>query len=608
MPDAQRAEIAKLEALHAEHPQGRIFTHLAEAYRKAGELERAREVLSDGIARHPEYSSAHVVLARVLADMGEGEAAASEFGRVLELDPHNLVALRSLGDIARSAGRTDEALDYYGRLLDVEPSDDDVRNLVRNLEAGPAPQPEEADTAAGTGVDGPAGGPEPRAEEPPSEERRVEEVRAEEPRAEEPRGVEPGPPDADADVPWSAGEGAERVPDADEAEPWVVGGQGNEAERFPETWDEAGVAGAAPAAAGDPVEAGDEAHDSGPVGPGDDEPGVMTETIAQVYARQGLYDRAADVYRELVRSRPDDQGLRTRLEEMEALAAAPGAGDRSEPAEPIFEREEPAAAEVEPLAGLETHETDPDTGLWTGEGDDLASGAGTGALDEEPAGTDASDPWAGEEEAPWSADADEAEDPWAEPTHAAGGPVDGPEPDVHDGQDGHDAPVVPMAGGLDGAGDDIGEDAAEAVESVWTGAEGAPEESESPYAWSGEGEVEPADESAPIASYLRSLLDWGGDVGSPGGGAGEASDGGESSGVRGGVGAEPAERGGETASTEDVAPMEAESSNGESTDAGRAEGERADAGRPAPGSSARGAPDDDDDLDTFRTWLESLKQ
>ena len=58
MADSNREEIAKLETLFAAHPEGRIFTHLAEAYRKAGELDRAREVLDTGLARHADYSSA----------------------------------------------------------------------------------------------------------------------------------------------------------------------------------------------------------------------------------------------------------------------------------------------------------------------------------------------------------------------------------------------------------------------------------------------------------------------------------------------------------------------------------------------------------------------
>jgi tetratricopeptide (TPR) repeat protein len=45
---------------------------------------------------------------------------------------------------------------------------------------------------------------------------------------------------------------------------------------------------------------------------------VVTETIAELYARQGLADRAAAVYRELIRRRGGDPALEARLAELEA--------------------------------------------------------------------------------------------------------------------------------------------------------------------------------------------------------------------------------------------------------------------------------------------------
>ncbi|HSH46006.1 MAG TPA: tetratricopeptide repeat protein, partial [Longimicrobiales bacterium] len=268
MSDAQRAEIAKLEALHAEHPQGRIFTHLAEAYRKAAELERAKAVLREGLERHPDYSSAHVVMARVLLDGGERGEAAAEFRRVLELDSHNLVALRALGDMAREDGRTFEAVDYYERLIEVEPADEEVHDLLASLREAPA-----QDVAPAAHASVPHAPPE-------------EGVAAE----------------AEAGIAEDAGS-AGTVDDLDMSVGPLDPAASHERE-VPEEPEGADAYG-----------------------------GLATETIAQVYARQGLYDRAADVYRQLLRERPDDHDLRTRLEEMDALARAPAPG--SEPDDAI---------------------------------------------------------------------------------------------------------------------------------------------------------------------------------------------------------------------------------------------------------------------------------
>lgn len=151
MAESNREEIAKLEALYAGNPGGRVFVHLAEAYRKAGEHERARRILDEGLARHVDSASGHVVLGRVLADMqimGEAETA---FRRVLQLDGGNLVALRWLGDLARQSGRNSEAAAHYRELLVRNPSNEEVRDLVEIVEreaASPAPRAEDADRSS----------------------------------------------------------------------------------------------------------------------------------------------------------------------------------------------------------------------------------------------------------------------------------------------------------------------------------------------------------------------------------------------------------------------------------------------------------------------------
>jgi hypothetical protein len=148
MAEPHRDEISKLEALYSDNPEGRVFTLLAEAYRKGGELDRAREVLEHGLKRHSEYASAYVVLGRVLLDLQQGEDAVDAFTRVLQLDPENLVALRALGDRARTMGHTADALRYYRELLNLDPSDEELQETVASLEKDLVDKPATASTAA----------------------------------------------------------------------------------------------------------------------------------------------------------------------------------------------------------------------------------------------------------------------------------------------------------------------------------------------------------------------------------------------------------------------------------------------------------------------------
>lgn len=61
-------------------------------------------------------------------------------------------------------------------------------------------------------------------------------------------------------------------------------------------------------------------------------PTFVTETMAALYVKQGLFDNAIDVYRQLVAASPDDAGLRAKLSELERMqgqgtAAANAAAD-----------------------------------------------------------------------------------------------------------------------------------------------------------------------------------------------------------------------------------------------------------------------------------------
>ncbi|MEE9133112.1 MAG: tetratricopeptide repeat protein, partial [Gemmatimonadota bacterium] len=64
---------------------------------------------------------------------------------------------------------------------------------------------------------------------------------------------------------------------------------------------------------------------------GKPEEGVVTETMAELYAAQGLYEDAIGVYRQLAEGRPDDERIQARIGELEArLAGAPSEVDAGE--------------------------------------------------------------------------------------------------------------------------------------------------------------------------------------------------------------------------------------------------------------------------------------
>lgn len=104
----------------ARDPDGRAFAPLADALRRAGEMDRALAVVSEGMHRLPDFGSAQIVAGWVHQEMGDSEAALDAFSRGVELDGENTVALRAAAELAREAGYGDSSIEFSERLAALE--------------------------------------------------------------------------------------------------------------------------------------------------------------------------------------------------------------------------------------------------------------------------------------------------------------------------------------------------------------------------------------------------------------------------------------------------------------------------------------------------------
>ncbi|HEY0023845.1 MAG TPA: HD domain-containing phosphohydrolase [Longimicrobium sp.] len=133
------------------------FVQQAESLRESGDLDRAEEMLVRGLRDHGGDPRARAALARVLADRGDTERAEGVWRDVLGLDPDYVPALRALADISEAAGRRDEAMGFFRRLIRVENAGFDFGHAGQEPQSAArdpfAAPPAAADVPAGPAVD-----------------------------------------------------------------------------------------------------------------------------------------------------------------------------------------------------------------------------------------------------------------------------------------------------------------------------------------------------------------------------------------------------------------------------------------------------------------------
>ncbi len=128
----------ELRKRYEENPR-RFFAPLANEYRKSGDVERAVDLCQLHLADAPANLSGQIVFGQSLFDAGRYEDARQPFSIAAQLDPENLIALRHLGDIARFLGAPGEAATWYQRVLEADPRNEEIGDLLREMTAAQAP-------------------------------------------------------------------------------------------------------------------------------------------------------------------------------------------------------------------------------------------------------------------------------------------------------------------------------------------------------------------------------------------------------------------------------------------------------------------------------------
>ena len=135
---ASTARIDELKKKFDENPR-RYFAPLANEFRKSGDIEQAIMICEEFLPQQPGHMSGHIVYGQALYEAGRMPESRTVFETALGLDPENLIALRHLGDIAQSQADLASARDWYMRVLDADPRNEEIQALIASLPAADSP-------------------------------------------------------------------------------------------------------------------------------------------------------------------------------------------------------------------------------------------------------------------------------------------------------------------------------------------------------------------------------------------------------------------------------------------------------------------------------------
>ncbi len=129
------SRVDELRRRLAREPGSRLFAQLAEEHRKAGEHLEAIRVARAGLAQHPVYPSARLTLGRALLESGDFAGARQELEEALREAPDNILASRFLGQALEASGDLTSALQRYEATLKMAPGDRQLETQIRAVKA-----------------------------------------------------------------------------------------------------------------------------------------------------------------------------------------------------------------------------------------------------------------------------------------------------------------------------------------------------------------------------------------------------------------------------------------------------------------------------------------
>ncbi|PIP92927.1 MAG: hypothetical protein COW00_06410 [Bdellovibrio sp. CG12_big_fil_rev_8_21_14_0_65_39_13] len=130
--------IEKYEDQLNKDPRSRVFAPLSEIYRKMGSIDRALNILKDGIRYNPDYVLGFLGLAACYRDLNQHQLNYVMLKPLLHSNRDNIRLLKYFAESCEKTNNLDEALETYKFILFLNSKDIEVAEKVKKLEETPA--------------------------------------------------------------------------------------------------------------------------------------------------------------------------------------------------------------------------------------------------------------------------------------------------------------------------------------------------------------------------------------------------------------------------------------------------------------------------------------
>jgi tetratricopeptide (TPR) repeat protein len=148
MTDNSVADLGQLEYEFATQPNSEAFIPLARAYLQVGRFVEAMVVCKKGIRSHANLVEGRQVMAQIYAAQGKNQKAMEELEQLFSIQPDHIDAFRLMGALYLKVGQEKKGLEFFKRILDQNPADEEAREELVKRGVDYAPSNPELQTTA----------------------------------------------------------------------------------------------------------------------------------------------------------------------------------------------------------------------------------------------------------------------------------------------------------------------------------------------------------------------------------------------------------------------------------------------------------------------------